>query len=44
MLTRAQNGLIVIGNEKTLRNDVTWANWIQWIYDHKLVIGIKTFC
>ena len=30
MLTRARRGLIVIGNEKTLRCDPVWRRWIDW--------------
>lgn len=29
-ITRARRGIIVIGNEDTLRSDQIWSNWIDW--------------
>ena len=36
-LTRAKRGLIVIGDDRTLRNDSTWASWLDWISDSNLM-------
>lgn len=29
-ITRARRGLILIGHPRTLRNDSTWASWLDW--------------
>lgn len=34
-LTRAQHGLIVVGNEKTLMNDRFWSEVVQYFHDMK---------
>jgi regulator of nonsense transcripts 1 len=36
-LTRAKRGLIVIGDDRTLRNDPTWASWLDWISESNLM-------
>jgi regulator of nonsense transcripts 1 len=36
-LTRAKRGLIVIGDDRTLRNDSTWASWLDWITESNLM-------
>ena len=36
-LTRAKRGLIVIGDDRTLRNDSTWSSWLEWISDSNLM-------
>lgn len=36
-LTRAKRGLIVIGDDRTLRNDSTWASWLDWISESNLM-------
>ena len=36
-LTRASNGLIVVGDDRTLRNDATWAGWLDWISESNLM-------
>ncbi|MBA4695366.1 MAG: AAA family ATPase [Candidatus Poseidoniales archaeon] len=36
-LTRAKRGLIVIGDDRTLRNDHTWASWLDWINESNLM-------
>lgn len=35
-LTRARNGLIVVGNPTTLRNDEHWKAWLEWAEDMKI--------
>lgn len=37
LLTRARRGLIVVGDEKTLRNDEVWNRWLDWVYSKSLV-------
>ena len=36
-LTRAKRGLIVIGDDRTLRNDSTWASWLDWVSESNLM-------
>lgn len=36
-LTRAKRGLVVIGDDRTLRNDHTWASWLDWINESNLM-------
>ena len=36
-LTRAKRGLIVVGDDRTLRNDATWAGWLDWISESNLM-------
>jgi hypothetical protein len=39
-LTRARNGLIVVGNESTLRSDRrSWGPSLNWAYAHGVVAG-----
>lgn len=39
-LGQARNGLIVVGNEPTLRNEARgWGPWIDWAYAHGAVAG-----
>ena len=41
-LTRARNGLIVVGNEATLRSDTrSWAPWIKWAWAEGIVVGAE---
>jgi superfamily I DNA and/or RNA helicase len=40
MLTRAQFGLIVLGNEETLKKDLWWGKWVEWARENKLVVHI----
>lgn len=35
-LTRARNGLIVIGNPTTLKNNEHWREWLKWAEDMKI--------
>ena len=35
-LTRAKRGLIVIGDPNTLRNDETWASWLEDVRSRNL--------
>jgi hypothetical protein len=43
MLTRAMNGLVVVGHEETLKRDEKWGAWINWIRGKKLIVGIYLF-
>ena len=36
-LTRAKRGLIVIGDDRTLRNNPTWSSWLEWIEESNLM-------
>ena len=36
-LTRARRGLIIIGDDRTLRHDKTWAGWLDWINEMGLM-------
>ena len=36
-ITRARRGLIVIGDETTLRRDSNWRAWIDWISENGLM-------
>ena len=36
-LTRAKRGLIVVGDDRTLRNDPTWASWLDWVTESNLM-------
>ena len=36
-LTRAKRGLIVIGDDRTLRNDSTWSSWLDWVSESNLM-------
>ena len=36
-LTRAKRGLIVVGDDRTLRNDPTWASWLDWVSESNLM-------
>ena len=36
-LTRAKRGLIVIGDDRTLRNNPTWSSWLEWIGESNLM-------
>jgi len=36
-LTRAKRGLIVVGDDRTLRNDATWASWLDWVSESNLM-------
>ena len=36
-LTRARRGLIVVGDDRTLRNDKTWAGWLDWVSESNLM-------
>lgn len=30
-MTRAKRGLIVVGDDRTLRHDRTWSSWLDWV-------------
>ena len=36
-LTRAKRALIVIEADRTLRNDPTWASWLDWVSESNLM-------
>jgi len=36
-LTRARRGLIVLGHPSTLRRDPTWAGWLDWVEEQRLM-------
>ena len=36
-MTRAKRGLIVIGDDRTLRTDSTWASWLEWVTESNLM-------
>ena len=36
-MTRAKRGLIVVGDDRTLRNDPTWNSWLDWIQESNLM-------
>ena len=36
-LTRARRGLIVVGDDRTLRNEPTWASWLDWVAESNLM-------
>jgi regulator of nonsense transcripts 1 len=36
-MTRAKRGLIVIGDDRTLRNNSVWASWLDWINESNLM-------
>lgn len=38
-LTRARNGLIVVGNPATLRNDEHWREWLKWAEGMKITVA-----
>jgi hypothetical protein len=39
-ITRARNGLIVVGNEPTLRSERRgWGPWLDWAWAHGVVVG-----
>eukprot|EP01138_Halocafeteria_seosinensis_P005432 gb/GECG01005553.1/.p1 GENE.gb/GECG01005553.1/~~gb/GECG01005553.1/.p1 ORF type:complete len:236 (+),score=19.27 gb/GECG01005553.1/:1-708(+) len=35
-MTRAKQGLVVIGHEETLANDAVWKAWLQWVRLNRL--------
>ena len=37
-ITRARRGLIIVGNEGTLRHDRTWDAWLTWAHDQRVVV------
>ncbi len=37
-LTRAQQGVVVVGDPDTLRFDATWAKWLQFADENQLVV------
>jgi regulator of nonsense transcripts 1 len=45
-LTRAKRGLVVVGDERTLRADPVWRSWLSWVEGRGLVVrgGYKTSC
>ena len=36
-ITRARRGLIILGNMNTLRHDPTWAGYLDWAQERKLI-------
>ncbi len=36
-MTRAKRGLIVIGDDRTLRTNPTWSSWLDWIDESNLM-------
>ena len=36
-ITRARRGLIILGNMNTLRHDPTWASYLDWAQERKLI-------
>ncbi|CAK0799729.1 unnamed protein product, partial [Prorocentrum cordatum] len=39
-LTRAQRGLVVVGNPSTLENDKTWRSWLEFVRSNKLTLDL----
>ena len=33
----SKRGLIVIGDDRTLRNDSTWSSWLDWVSESNLM-------
>ena len=42
-LTRAKNGVVVVGDANTLSRDPNWAAFIQWCREHKCVVSANTY-
>lgn len=42
-ITRAKEGMVVIGNYRTLQCDENWAAWLQWMSDRNLVVNWYEF-
>jgi regulator of nonsense transcripts 1 len=40
MHTRSKSGLIVIGNENTLKKDFVWKKWFQWVKGNQLQVPV----
>ncbi|PRP84909.1 hypothetical protein PROFUN_07563 [Planoprotostelium fungivorum] len=40
-LTRARRGIIVFGNEETLRSNDTWSAWLDWMKEKDSVMTMK---
>jgi len=39
-ITRAQSGLVVVGNAKTLRHDKIWSSWLDFVEKHQLTVHL----
>jgi regulator of nonsense transcripts 1 len=43
MLTRARKGLIVVGDQQTLKRGNRWSQWLEWCKSNGTVITAKKF-
>ena len=43
MLTRARKGLVVVGDEETLKRGNRWSQWLAWCHQNGTVITAKKF-
>ena len=43
-MTRGRAGMVVVGNEKTLKNDEHWAAWLNWMKARGLTYSADKLC